>query len=241
VAAADKVSSGSGGSKLADAQSTARDFSLQTLGGIVSSNPYYVTALAGRYAKLGVGPERSANMVPHGDVLKAKGSLSFHSDMPMAPAKPLQLVWAAVNRNTAEGPVMGPEHRVPLDAALRAITIEAAYSIPQEKRIGSIEVGKDANLSILEQSRYEVAPAKVAAPGQGPVAAATVERTPVAVHPAPATTAASPDEARAALRRRTLLAASRREADLGLCSSDAEWRSGLSTLVAAQIASPSSR
>ena len=77
------------------------------LGGIVSANPYYVTALAGRYAKLGVGPERSANMVPLGDVIKNNGSLSFHSDMPMAPAKPLQLVWAAVNRNTAEGPVMG--------------------------------------------------------------------------------------------------------------------------------------
>ena len=128
------------------------------LGGIVSSNPYYVTALAGRYAKLGVGPERSANMVPHGDVLKYGGSLSFHSDMPMAPAKPMQLVWAAVNRFTAEGPVAGPRHRVPLDTALRAITIDAAYSIQMEKRLGSIEVGKDANLTALMQSPYEVAP-----------------------------------------------------------------------------------
>jgi hypothetical protein len=198
-------------------------------------------------------------MVPHGDVLEANGSLSFHSDMPMAPAKPLQLVWAAVNRNTAEGPVMGPEHRVPLDKALRAITIEAAYSIQQENRVGSIEVGKDANLSILEQSPYEVAPAKlkdirvwgtmlegrlqpvsgkranVAAQGQRPVAAATVERTAVALHPVQATPVASPDEVRAELRRRTLLAASRREADLGLCTGDAEWRRGLSTLVAAQL------
>jgi predicted amidohydrolase YtcJ len=62
------------------------------LGGIVSSNPYYVTALAGRYAKLGVGPERSKNMVRMGDVLKRDMSFSFHSDMPMTPAKPLQLV-----------------------------------------------------------------------------------------------------------------------------------------------------
>jgi len=128
------------------------------LGGIVSSNPYYVTALAGRYAKLGVGPERSANMVPHGDVLKHGGSLSFHSDMPMAPAKPLQLVWAAVNRLTAEGDVMGPDHRVPLDLALKAITIDAAYSIQQEEEVGSIEVGKRANLTILAQSPYEVPP-----------------------------------------------------------------------------------
>jgi len=126
------------------------------LGGIVSSNPYYVTALAGRYAKLGIGPERSANMVPHGEVLKNGGSLSFHSDMPMAPAKPLQLVWAAVNRLTAEGDVAGPQHKVPLDAALKAVTIDAAYSIRQEKKVGSIEVGKDANLTILDKSPYAV-------------------------------------------------------------------------------------
>jgi predicted amidohydrolase YtcJ len=131
------------------------------LGGIVSSNPYYVTALAGRYAKLGIGPERSANMAPAGDVLRSGGSLSFHSDMPMAPAKPMQLVWAAVNRFTAEGPVAGPQHRVPLDAALKAVTIDAAYSIQMEKRVGSIEVGKDANLTVLMQSPYEVAPEKL--------------------------------------------------------------------------------
>lgn len=131
------------------------------LGGIVSSNPYYVTALAGRYAELGIGPERSANMVPHGDVVKAGGSLSFHSDMPMAPAKPMQLVWAAVNRFTAEGPVAGPQHKVPLDVALEAVTIDAAYSIQMEERVGSIEVGKDANLTVLMQSPYEVAPEKL--------------------------------------------------------------------------------
>jgi predicted amidohydrolase YtcJ len=131
------------------------------LGGIVSSNPYYVTALAGRYAKLGIGPERSANMVPHGDVVKNGGSLSLHSDMPMAPAKPLQLVWAAVNRFTAEGPVAGPQHRVSLDVALKAITTDAAYSIQMERRVGSIEVGKDANLTVLEQSPYDVPSARL--------------------------------------------------------------------------------
>jgi len=131
------------------------------LGGIVSSNPYYVTALAGRYAKLGIGPERSANIAAHGDVLKNKGSLSFHSDMPMAPAKPMQLVWAAVTRVTAEGPVAGPQHKVPLDVALEAVTINAAYSIQMDKRVGSIEVGKDANLTVLAQSPYEVAPEKL--------------------------------------------------------------------------------
>jgi hypothetical protein len=79
----------------------------------------------------------------------------------MAPAKPMQLVWAAVTRATAEGPVAGPQHKVPLEFALRAVTIDAAYSIQQEKKVGSIEVGKDANLTVLDQSPYEVAPEKL--------------------------------------------------------------------------------
>jgi hypothetical protein len=80
--------------------------------------------------------------------------LSFHSDMPMAPAKPLQLVWAGVNRFTAEGPVAGPGHRVDIDTAMQAITINAARSIQLEHRIGSISPGKDANLTILEASPW---------------------------------------------------------------------------------------
>jgi Amidohydrolase family len=91
-------------------------------------------------------------------VLKHGGSLSFHSDMPMAPAKPLQLVWAGVNRLTYEGDVAGPKHKVPLPIAMKAITIDAAHSIQLEKQVGSIEVGKDANLTILDQNPAEVAP-----------------------------------------------------------------------------------
>ena len=55
----------------------------------------------------------------------------------------------------------GPQHKVPLDMALKAMTIDAAYSIQQEKKVGSIEVGKDANLTVLEQSPYDVAPEKL--------------------------------------------------------------------------------
>lgn len=132
-----------------------------SLGGIVSSNPYYVTALAGPYGKINLGPERANSIAPHGYVLEGKGALSFHSDMPMAPAKPLQLVWAGVNRITYEGEVAGPEHRVPLEEALRAITLEAARSIRLEDRVGSISVGKDANLTVLEKNPLEVKPVEI--------------------------------------------------------------------------------
>lgn len=132
------------------------------LGAIVSANPYYVTALAGRYKDFGIGPERSARMVPLADVKAAGMPMSVHSDMPMAPAKPLQLVWSAVNRLTAEGDVAGPEQRVDLDTALRAITIDAAHSIRLENEVGSITPGKFANFAILAESPYDVAPEEMA-------------------------------------------------------------------------------
>ena len=128
------------------------------LGAIVSANPYYVTALSGRYAEIGIGPERARRMVPLGDAHRAGMSISFHSDMPMAPAKPLQLVWSAVNRLSAEGQVMGEDQKVDLDTALKAVTIDAAYSIRLEDEVGSITPGKYANFTVLEESPYAVEP-----------------------------------------------------------------------------------
>ena len=52
----------------------------------------------------------------------------------------------------------GPRHRVSVDLALQAITLDAAFSIRMENKVGSIEVGKDANLTVLEQSPYEIPP-----------------------------------------------------------------------------------
>ncbi len=48
--------------------------------------------------------------------------------------------------------------RITVDQALRAVTIEAAYSWRQEDRIGSIKPGKIANFTVLEQDPHAVAP-----------------------------------------------------------------------------------
>ncbi|NNC55539.1 MAG: amidohydrolase family protein, partial [Pseudomonadales bacterium] len=131
------------------------------LGGIVSANPYYVTALAEHYARHGIGKARTDNMVPLGDLRNNNIRFALHSDMPMAPASPLFLAWAAVNRLNAAGEVVGERHRISVDEALRAITIDAAYSIRQEQEVGSIRVGKKANLTVLEQSPYAVDPVQL--------------------------------------------------------------------------------
>ena len=134
---------------------------LAALGAIVSANPYYTVVLADRYSEIGIGPERAQQMVRLGDVARAGISFSFHSDMPMAPARPLFLVWTAVNRTTVNGNVAGPRQRVNVADALAAVTIEAAYSLRLEEEIGSIAQGKLANFTVLEADPFAVAPMQI--------------------------------------------------------------------------------
>lgn len=134
---------------------------IKRLGAIVSANPYYVTALADNYSKHGMTPERVKRMVPMGDVEKAGIHFSYHSDMPMAPAQPLFLMVCGVNRITTSGDVSAPEQKVSRLGALKAVTIEAAYSWRMEKEIGSIEAGKLANFTILEDNPLTVEPTKI--------------------------------------------------------------------------------
>jgi predicted amidohydrolase YtcJ len=131
---------------------------LAALGCIVSANPYYVTALSDRYGEIGLGPERADGLVPVGFVRENGTPISFHSDMPMAPGQPLFLVWAGVNRTTVSGRVAGPEHRLTVEEALRAVTIDAAQSLRLEVERGSIAPGKFATFTILEDDPFAVAP-----------------------------------------------------------------------------------
>ncbi|HXY83799.1 MAG TPA: amidohydrolase family protein, partial [Candidatus Saccharimonadales bacterium] len=131
------------------------------LGAIVSANPYYVTGFSDKYCEIGLGPERADSMVRSASVTNHRIHYSFHSDLPMGPSNPLYLAWCGANRITHSGRVAGPEQRIPIEAALRAITIEAAYSWRKENEIGSIAPGKIANFTILEKDPYSVDPTKL--------------------------------------------------------------------------------
>jgi len=134
---------------------------IKRLGAIVSGNPYYVAALADKYREAGLGPERADNMVRMGDVERAGISYSLHSDTPMAPGPPLLLMHCAVNRTTMSGRVAGPDQRISRLAALKAVTLDAAYSLRLESEMGSIASGKLANLTILDENPLTVDPAKI--------------------------------------------------------------------------------
>ncbi|WP_294536151.1 amidohydrolase [uncultured Rhodoblastus sp.] len=131
------------------------------LGAIVSANPYYPVGFADKYGSQGLGPARADAMVRANSVVSGNIPLSYHSDLPMGPSDPLYLAWCGVNRITPSGRVAEPGQRVTVDQALRAITIEAAYSWRKEDLIGSLAPGKIANLTVLDRDPYAIEPEKL--------------------------------------------------------------------------------
>jgi predicted amidohydrolase YtcJ len=71
------------------------------------------------------------------------------SDSDVASYRPLDTIAAAVSRQTRSGRPIGPDQALTLEEAVRAHTIEAAYALRSEHRIGSLEPGKLADLVIL--------------------------------------------------------------------------------------------
>jgi predicted amidohydrolase YtcJ len=67
-------------------------------------------------------------------------------------------VWAAVNRVTRSGRVIGEEQKVGVYDALKAITINGAYAYFEEDSKGSIKEGKRADLTILNANPLKVDP-----------------------------------------------------------------------------------
>jgi hypothetical protein len=70
-------------------------------------------------------------------------------------------MWTGVNRITNDGNLRGPEQRVSRLGALKAITLDAAYSMQLENEVGSIVPGKLANFTILAENPLTVDPLKI--------------------------------------------------------------------------------
>ena len=111
-----------------------------------SAHTYY---WGDRHRDIFMGPRRAARMSPTRSAQDIGLRYSVHLDTPVTPMQPLQLLWSTVNRVTTSGAVIGPEQRVSPTMALRAMTIDAAWQVFQEDRIGSLEPGKLADLVIL--------------------------------------------------------------------------------------------
>jgi predicted amidohydrolase YtcJ len=134
---------------------------LKALGAVVSANPYYQYILSDIYSDEWLGPDRGRQMVRLGSLERLGVPFALHSDAPMGPLDPLTLAWTAINRTTINGNENAASERISVHSALRAITIDAAWVMKWEDRIGSIRAGKMADFTILEQDPYEVDPANI--------------------------------------------------------------------------------
>jgi predicted amidohydrolase YtcJ len=105
-----------------------------------------------RHREIFMGPERAARMSPARSAMDRGLRFTIHTDAPVVPMEPLRLVWAAVNRRSSSGASIGEAERIPPIQALRAVTIDAAYQHFEERDKGSLEVGKLADLVILDRS-----------------------------------------------------------------------------------------
>ncbi len=131
------------------------------LGAIVSINPYYPVGFTGKFSEVGLGAERAELMSRSGSVVREEIPLSYHSDLPMCPSDPLAMAGWGAGRLSLDGRVVGPEQRIPTHEALKAITIGAAYSWRRENDLGSISVGKIANLTVIDEDPYELDPTRL--------------------------------------------------------------------------------
>lgn len=110
-----------------------------------------------------VGPEKAGHLDRMASALKAGLRPSLHSDYNVTPIDPLRAVQTAVTRKVQDGgKVLNSAECVPVEAALRAVTIDAAWQIHAEDRIGSLEVGKFADIVILDADPMTVDPDSIA-------------------------------------------------------------------------------
>lgn len=122
------------------------------------SHTYY---WADRHKAIFLGPERAKRISPLKSALKRGIRFSIHSDCPVTPVSPLFCVFAAVNRITRGGEVLGPEFRLTVVEALRAVTIDAAWQNFEENIKGSIKPEKLADFTILAENPLHVLPEKI--------------------------------------------------------------------------------
>ena len=131
---------------------------MKRLGVIPSFFNLHVYYWGDRHRDIFIGPERAARISPLRTAIDKDLTITLHADTPVVPMNPLMNVWSAVTRRTVGGAVLGPEQRIGVAEALRAVTINAAYQGFAEHDKGSIAAGKLADFVVLNENPMTVAP-----------------------------------------------------------------------------------
>lgn len=133
------------------------------IGVIASMQPYHAID-DGRWADKVIGPERSKTTYAFNSLVDAGAMVAFGSDWFVAPPTPIEGIYAAVTRRTIDDRNPGgwvPEQKITVEQALKAYTINAAYTSFEEDKKGSLEPGKLADFVILERDITTIDPVQI--------------------------------------------------------------------------------
>ncbi|GJN80305.1 hypothetical protein PLIIFM63780_003831 [Purpureocillium lilacinum] len=127
---------------------------LGPLGIIASVQPVHSDpAILGQWPRL-LGAERCKHIFPYGALAKGGAKLAIGTDSPTASYKPMPNLYTATTRRSGREPERKeqttPQFALHMVAAFAAATHGAAYSCFADGRAGSLEVGKDANLAVVD-------------------------------------------------------------------------------------------
>ncbi len=123
------------------------------LGVIASMQPTHCTSDM-RWVEQRVGMERASGAYAWASLLRTGAVIAGGSDFPVESHNPFLGFYAAVTRQNTEGKPAGgwrPEERMTRAETLRSMTLDAAYSVFMEDRVGSIEPGKLADFIVIDR------------------------------------------------------------------------------------------
>ncbi|RYD28215.1 MAG: META domain-containing protein, partial [Verrucomicrobiaceae bacterium] len=127
------------------------------------------------------GKEQAMYISPMRDAIDAGLRPSNHTDFVVAPLDQMMMLYSAVNRISRAGAAIGPDQRVTAYEGLKAMTEWVAEQYGEEKTKGTLEVGKLADLVILDKD-----PLKVDAPAIKDIKVVETIKEGVTIYPAPA-------------------------------------------------------
>lgn len=103
-----------------------------------------------------LGEVRGARISPIKSALDKDIVVNFHTDTPVTMPYMFHSVWAAVNRMSRQGRILAAEECVDVWDALKAVTINAAYSYFEENEKGSLKAGKKADLIVIDRNPMSI-------------------------------------------------------------------------------------
>ncbi|MGH7636566.1 MAG: amidohydrolase family protein, partial [Gemmatimonadaceae bacterium] len=104
-----------------------------------------------------LGPKRTVEESYLYRDLWDKGTIIINgTDVPVEDANPIPSFYGMVARKSKDGKVFTPEQRLTREEALKAYTLNGAYAAFQEKDLGSISVGKLADITVLSKDIMRV-------------------------------------------------------------------------------------